>query len=42
MAKVSEYFTAHRTMLLIIAIFLVCLFAYYNFKYVKENRLLGS
>ena len=38
MAKPSDYFTAHRTMLLLISIFLICLFAYYNFKYVKEKK----
>jgi len=37
-SKVLEYFTPHRVMLLIITVFLIFLFAYYNVKYTKERK----
>ena len=37
-SRILEYFTPHRVMLLIITIFLIFLFAYYNFKYINEKK----
>ncbi len=37
-SKLVEYFTPHRVMLLIITIFLIFLFAYYNVKYTRERN----
>ena len=37
-SRVLEYFTPHRVMLLIITVFLIFLFAYYNVKYSRERN----
>lgn len=37
-SNVLNYFTPHRVMLLLITIFLIFLFAYYNLKYINEKK----